>query len=303
MIHRHNYKDFVWVDLESPQQEEVQKISSEFALIPQTANELVLPSLKPHVDVQQDYLYLVLHFPARKSASTSMEQEVDFIVGKNFLITVRYEHIDTFHKFAKVFDVNAQLDEDLIGEDAMGVFLALTRKLYRSAEHEIDQVRDDLEDIEEQIFEGHEREMVLALSRAGRDILNFKQALDPHQEVLKSLEEVAPSFAGEEYKHRVRALEDVYYRARKHVTRLWQTLNELRETNNSLLSTKQNEVMKIFTILAFVTFPLSLITSVFGMNTRYIPIVGAEYDFWIVMGIMLFVTILMSIYFRRKGWL
>ena len=185
----------------------------------------------------------------------------------------------------------------------MSIFLLLAKKMYRGVEHEIDQVRDDLEDIEEEVFEGHEREMVVALSKVGRDILNFKQALDPHQDVLKSLSAVAPAFAGEGYKRRLRALEDTYYRALKHVTRLWQTLTELRETNNSLLSTKQNEVMKIFTILAFVTFPLSLIASVFGMNTKDTPLIGTEHDFWIVMGVMAFATLLMAIYFKRKGWL
>ncbi len=303
MIHRHSYKEFTWIDLESPRSEEVRKIMDEFNITPHVANELLLPSMKPHVDVHDDYLYLVLHFPARKHTHQSQEQEVDFIIGNRFLITVRYEQIDTFHKFEKVFDINAELDNSNLEEDAISVFLSLTRKMYRSVEHEIDQIRDDLEDIEEDIFEGHEREMVISLSRVGRDILNFKQALDPHQEVLKSLEVVAPEFAGAGYKKKVRALEDVYYRALKHVTRLWQTLTELRETNNSLLSTKQNEVMKIFTILAFVTFPLSLIASVFGMNTKNIPIVGFVYDFWIVMAIMGFATFLMFLYFRHKGWL
>lgn len=303
MIHRHQYKEFTWIDLESPEAEEIHKIMEEFKIDPHIANELLMPTMKPHVDVRENYMYLVLHFPALRRTHESAEQEVDFIVGDKYLITTRYEAIDTFHKFEKVFDVNATLQNDLLGESATDVFLTLVKRLYRSAEHEIDQVRDDLEDIEREIFEGREREMVLSLSRVGRDILNLKQSLDPHQEVWKSLETVVADFAGVKYKRRVRAVQDIYYRALKHVTRLWQTLNELRETNNSLLSTKQNEVMKIFTILAFVTFPLSLIASIFGMNTKNIPIVGSEYDFWVVMGLMAFATSLMFLYFKRKGWL
>ena len=303
MINKHKYKNFTWVDLESPEHDEVRKIADEFSILPYTANDLLMPTLKPHVDVHSDYMYLVLHFPARKRTHLSDEQEVDFIIGKDFLITAHYETIDTFHKFAKIFDVNAELEHDHIGSSGIDIFLILARHLYKSIENEIDQVHDDLEDIEEQIFEGHEKEMVVALSNVGRDILNFKEALDSHQDVLKSLLVTAPEFSGDEYKYKVRALEDVYYRVLKHVTRLWQTLTELRETNNSLLSTKQNEVMKIFTILAFVTFPLSLIAGIFGMNTKYIPLVGLPHDFWIVVGVMLFATILMAIYFKKKDWM
>jgi magnesium transporter len=120
---------------------------------------------------------------------------------------------------------------------------------------------------------------------------------------LRSLSTLIEEFSSHEQKVKLNTIENLYYKLRKHTTQLWQSLSELRETNNSLLSTKQNEVMKIFTILAFVTFPLSLVASIFGMNTKYIPIVGHQYDFWIVMGMMTFATILMFIYFKYKRWI
>ena len=78
---------------------------------------------------------------------------------------------------------------------------------------------------------------------------------------------------------------------------------ELREINNSLVSTKQNEVMKILTIMAFVTFPLSLLASIFGMNTVYLPIVGHSLDFWIIIGIMAGATICFFAFFKHNRWL
>ena len=80
-------------------------------------------------------------------------------------------------------------------------------------------------------------------------------------------------------------------------------INSIEQTNNSLLSTKQNETMKILTIMAFITFPLSLIASIFGMNTLNIPIIGNVYDFWIVIGVMLGVSLVMFIYFKYKKWI
>jgi len=104
-------------------------------------------------------------------------------------------------------------------------------------------------------------------------------------------------------KAKIILMENVYYKLRKNTEALSWSLSELRETNNTLLSTKQNEVMKIFTILAFVTFPLSLFASIYGMNTKYIPLVGMKNDFWIVIGMMAFATILMFIYFKYKKWI
>ena len=80
-------------------------------------------------------------------------------------------------------------------------------------------------------------------------------------------------------------------------------MGDLRTTNDSLLSTKTNEVMKVLTILAFITFPLSLIASIFGMNIDSAPLANNPYGFWIVIGIMIALMISMFLYFRHKRWL
>jgi magnesium transporter len=81
------------------------------------------------------------------------------------------------------------------------------------------------------------------------------------------------------------------------------SLLELRETNNSLLTTKQNELMKTFTIMAFLMLPLSLIAGVFGMNAEHMPIIGNAFDFWIVLGCMLAVVVVFFAFFKYKRWL
>lgn len=306
MLHRHEYKELIWVDLESPTVDEVRRVGSEFNIDPSVCDELLTPSLRPRTQRYDNYLYLVLNFPTLQHAThtaIASEHEVDFIIGKHFIITTRYEELVTFIEFRKVFEVNAALKEDHFTDNAFDIFLLLTKRLYRIVDFDIEKVRETLDYIETEIFKGREREMVEALSRTGRDILNIKQGLDPHQDVLSSLHELTGAFTGKEYVARVQAIENMYYRLRKNTTRIWQTMAELRETNNSLLSTKQNEVMKTLTIMAFVTFPLMLLSSMFGMNTEILPLVGTPYDFWKITGIMAVATLGMFYYFRRRHWL
>ncbi len=305
MINRHRYKHITWIDLVSPTHTDIQTISKEFDIDLDVASDLMSPTLQPHTEKNTKHLYLVLHFPSLKTDTSilSKEQEVDFIIGKDFLITSRYEEIDSFKEFQHIFEINESLEEDNIGDSAFDIFLILTRRLYKNVEKEIHTLREKLEYIEKEIFEGYEKEMVEAISYAGRDILNLKQALDPHQDVLHSLAEHTENFAGPSYVRRVRSIEDLYYRSRRHITQIWQTLNELRETNNSLLSTKQNEIMTKLTIMAFVTFPLMLLSSIFGMNTHFTPIVGSPNDFFIIIAIMGISTLIMFFFFKKKHWL
>ncbi|MDB5238434.1 MAG: hypothetical protein JWM46_704 [Candidatus Kaiserbacteria bacterium] len=303
MQSRHEHNGLLWVDLESPTRDEVRAVATEFAIEPLIAEELLLPSAKPRTEFRPTYIYLVLHFPALRHSHKSREQEVDFIVGKDFIVTTHYDTVDPLHKFSKVFEVNTMLEKGPIGDHAGFLFFYMLKKLYKAIEHEVEYVRHDLSEIEDHIFSHEQVEMVEAISRSARDLLNLRQTIEPHRESLRSLEEDGTKFFGEEFLPYLRGLSADYYRVHNHIMRHTESLHELRETNNSLLTTRQNETMKVFTILAFVTFPLSLLAAIFDINTVENPFENLKYGFWIIIGVMAFTSFLMFMYFKKKKWL
>lgn len=301
---RYQHGEITWIDLENPTRQEVIDTAAEFGLDAFTAEEMLAPTLRPHVEIKRTYIYLILHFPALRHPHHTKEQEIDFVIGHDFLITTHYDTIEPLHKFAKVFEVNSILE---VGGDtatsAGHVFFYLVKRLYKSVEHEVDYVRRELANIEDHIFSDHQVAMVSAISRAARNLLNLRQTIEPHRDVLKSLEQEGPVFFGSTFKQHFRSLESEYYRVHNHVMRHTESLHELRETNNSLLTTKQNETMKIFTIMAFFTFPLALFVAVIDMDATYNPFHGIPYDFWVVVGVLVFTATCMYVYFRTKHWL
>lgn len=304
MLTKYTHKNVTWIDLESPTKEEVHKVMNEYSIHPTVAEELLMPTIKPRVDLHDNFIYLILHFPAFKHTHHYQQnQEVDFIIGKDFIITTRYDTIDPLHEFSKIFETNSILDKSDIGTHAGFVFFFMIKKLYKSLENELEYIDDALETIEDDIFKGREKQVVVSLSIVSRDLLNFKQAMRSHKEVLDSFGEVGIRFFGKEFSHHIKSIINEYYKINSIIGMHNDSLYELRQTNDSLLSTKQNEVMKTLTIMALVTFPLSLVASIFGMNTGYLPIVGHTNDFWIVMGIMLMLTSSMFIFFKYKKWL
>ena len=303
MLSRYTHRDLTWIDLESPTPAEVRQIMSEFDIHPLIGEELLSPSLKPKVDRYDNCIYLILHFPSLGKDGTAPSQEVDFILGTNFIITTRYEMIDPFMKFSRVFETNSLLNRESLGSHAGFVFFYMMRNLYRGIEGELETLSLDLQRIEDRIFAGHEREMVIDLSFMSRILINFRQALAPHKQVLDSLEVAGVRFYGQDFVYHLRSISGDYFRIAGHIDTNKDALSELRETNNSLLTTKQNETTKHLTMMAFVTFPLTLLSSIFGINTSYMPIVGHEYDFWIIIFIMFSIAMGFFFYFKHKKWL
>lgn len=303
MQSRYEHGGFVWVDLESPTRDEVAAIATEFQLDILVAQELLAPATKPRAEFYPEYVYVVMHFPALHHSHRLPEQEIDFVIGKQFLITTRYDVVDPLHKFSKIFEVNSLLNENSETEHGGFMFFSMLRKLYHSIEHEVEYVRHDLHVIEEHIFSGHEIAMVTGISRTARDLLNLRQTIEPHREILHTLEERGGQFFGQDFVPFLQQLSNEYYRVHNHIMRHTEFLHELRETNNSLLTTKQNETMKRFTILAFTIFPLELIVGIFSMRTEYDPIIGVPYDWYIIVGILLLVMAMLFMYFKEKEWL
>ena len=303
MRSRHEHRGLVWIDLESPTRDEVQSIVNEFGIAPLIAEELLLPSTKPRVDVSPNYLYLVLHFPALRHSHTTREQEVDFIIGKSFIITTHYDAIDSLNDFSKIFEVNSLLDKSNIGDHAGFIFYYMLSKLYNAVEHEVEYISHHLATIEEHIFREQEIDMVRAISGSARDLLNLRQTIEPHREVLRTLEEAGPAFFGADFLPYLRGMSNDYYRLHNHVMRHTESLHELRETNNSLLSTKENETMRVLTIMALLTFPLSLMVAILQIDTVHNPIRGLPYDFWIILGAVVCAGTIMVLYFKYKKWL
>ena len=303
MLTRFTNGSISWIDIEKPNSEEIQNLTKEYAIHPLVAKELLSPTWRGRVDSYDNLIYLILYFPKIYETGARAGQEIDFVIGKNFMITAHYESIPPLTEFAAMFEAGAILGNLPNGHHAGFLFYHLLRHLYGRTEDELDELSADLAEIEKHIFGGEEHEMVQTISEIGRKFINFKKALRPHREMLESFEEAGIEFFGHDFSYNLRQLLGEYYKMYGTVETNIEILHELRETNKSLLSTKTSDIMKFLTVIAFIMLPLSFVTGLFGMNVEHIPIVGRPDDFWIVIGIIFTVALTLLLFVKYKKWM
>ncbi len=305
MIFRYEYQGGVWVDLEQPSEEEIRQISQEFSIGERIERELLSPTPTPLVASDADAALLVLHFPAHGAENGETgNQEIDFIVGTHFILTVRYEVIAPLYNLKKLFETQKLIaPHTLITSDVL--FEILFVHLYTSVRDHINHVVDRLIRVERDMFDGSERTTIRSISSISREFLHMESALADQEEPLSRFLSVLaqhdffnPSFAGR--------IEHILAE-RTQVSRVVKThraiATELRETNIALLEAGQNEIMKTLTIITVVVLPLELIAFVFGMHAPGAPLENDPNAFWIIMGFMFGAVTLMIGYFARKRWL
>lgn len=310
MIKRFHYKDITWVDLENPTEADVDEVMKEYGVHPVAANELVAPSSHSKLDVYEDFIYTVLHFPKcsfRHSgtieSATDDVQEVDFIIGTNVLITTHYELVSPLHEFSKIFGFEGKEDKGRAKIHAGFMFFYIVRELYRSIEQGLDFVNASLKRTEREIFADHEKEMVGSLSTINKTLLDLRWALKPHREILHDLVATGREFFDATFARHVEGLLREYEKIWGKIETNKETLVDLRETNDSLLATKTNEIVKTLTVLAIVIAPSALVAQLFGVSSNHIPLLNSEHGFWIVVLIALGLILATLTIFKSKRWI
>jgi magnesium transporter len=304
MIKTYTYQNIAWLDLESPTREEVRELMQRYELDPLVCEELIATSFKPKVDVYQNCIYLILHFPTLKKGDDDDEShEVDFVIGKDFIITAHYDTMDPLHSFSKLFEVNSILDKSNLGEHAGFIFFYMIRELYKNISVELDAIRQELKHVEQKIFRGDEKKMVAELSKISRDLLDLKESTSMHKSVLESFEVAGGKFFGQDFAYNLKLITEEYYSLASAIRENREFLQELRDTNDSLLDYKQNETMKTFTVLAFIFLPLSFVSSLFINAEEAFPSLNTPREFWVVTLCMAIFALVSILLFRYKDWL
>ena len=305
MITRHSRGSSVWVDLESPTYDELDSVMQEFGIDPRVEEEIVTPTPYPLTLASPDYLYLILHFPTSDPSGGTRDQEVDFIVGKNFLFTARYEVIDSIHSLHRVFEAEEFVGSHGEGGKTATLLELVLRRLYGAIREEMEQVARNLERIEHDIFAGRERRTVRTISETARVLLRFETILARHEEPLDTfLDELAqPEFFGRGFRDNAAQIVAEHDHVAALVSSYRDVAHELRITNDSLLTASQNEIVKALTAMAFFLAPPTLLASLFGMNVTNIPFTEHPHAFWIILCLIFAVTGIFYLVFRIKKWL
>lgn len=308
MITHHASKGLVWLDVSTPTDDEIASLVKRYELHPLVGEELKSSSSLAKMDFYKDYMLVVLTLPVRVRAKSGnyeiVDREVDFVIGKNFLITSRSDTIEQLEYFAKIFEANSILNKDEKMDHAGHLFYYIVKKIYAGMCEDLENMKDSLISAETHIFNGDERKMVEVLSGLSRELIDFKQTARVHQDIWEDMiryDEV--TIFGKDFLVYVRDIRDEFNRIRELITNARELLADLRETNDSLLNTRQNQTIKMLTLVSFVFQPLTFIAAIFTIPALNVPFIGHGLGWYWIFLLMVVVSSCTWWFFKKKKWI
>jgi magnesium transporter len=294
-------KELKWLDIFSPAESDIKYLQENFNFHPIVLDELICPSTRGKVENYEDYLYIVAYLPNYDPKMRSSRQaEIDILATKEFLITVHYEKLEPLEQFGKlIFDEKLKSHFVNTGQLIYYLLGEINKFSLRQLRH----IEENVKKINEDLFKNKERELLEEISYVKRDLAAFGIIVRPQQNILESLIDAGTNFWGEKMKiYFIDVLGD-HSRVILNLNNLKETLDAFEQTNSQLLNFKTNEVMKLFTILAFLTFPIILFVSIFQIDIVGNFFQGNPFYALALLGLVIAASITLIIICRKRKWL
>jgi magnesium transporter len=293
-------EETLWVDLETPADHESEILSTVFNFHPLAIEDCIAESHLPKLDDYGDYLFLVIHGARRGDPpGTFNTVDVNFFVGKRFLVTFHPEHTRSIDQTKERCVKNTQT-----------LYKGIDFLLYEIMDRLVDNyfpILDDfdvvIDELEYEAFHNPTRATLDRIFSLKRDVTALRRITAPQREIFNRLSRDSFTVISRRAAPYFRDVYDHLFR----ISDLAETYKDLgaglMEAYLMVVSNRLNEIIKVLTLLATIMLPLTVITGIYGMNFQYMPEITWRYGYFFVLGLMAFVGFGLLFYFRKRRWI
>jgi magnesium transporter len=291
----------LWVDIAAPSVPESLILSDTFGFHPLSVEDAMSELEYPKAEAYDGYLYVVLHgLMYSKGDEGFATHDVDFFIGRNFLVTV---HDGTSRSVQEIRD-HCPRNTSMLGDGPIALFHRIVDRMVDRYLPEVEEFEDWMDEIEDSVFSAPSPDVLRDILDLKRQISALRRIAIPQRDVIGRLARREFTDISSEMAYRFR---DVY----DHIVRLNDSAMMLQDRSTGVLdahlsnvNNRLNQVMKVLTVMTTVFMPLTLLSGLWGMNILLPRFPGSDAaQFWWILGIMLGVTSAMLVLFRRKRWI
>lgn len=299
-----------WINIENPGALERAWLEEHFDFHALDLEDVFSKNQRPKIDEYPDYLFLVIHVPVfDRRIGRLVAGEVDIFVGSGFVITLPNQPLPPIEYLFERCRADDTLRERLFARGSGYLMYRLVDDSFDYCFPMLRKIDNKLNALEDEIFEGPSEDLVRDISNAKQEIINFRKVIRPQRPVLQDLEKLKSRYLATDLDLEIYFddIVDAHERIWDLLENYKEVIVALEETNESVISHRVNDVLKVLTAISVIVLPLTMIASIFGMNVGLPgggdPETAGFTSFWVVMGIMAVILIGMVVFFRRRRWL
>src|SRR5215204_474272 len=288
-----------WIDLYKPTQEEFESVAQELELPPRVIEDATKAHQRPKLVRYGQSLFVVL-----KTARYLDEPErVDFseahvLVGKDLVVTVRYEEIPALD------EVRRQLEgePELLRQGPQAILHEILDQIVDDYEPVLEGLGTDIEEIEGEVFGGNPG-ISQRIYQLSRELVQFQRATSPLARALQRVAESDAHYIDPEVRSYLHDLHDRVLRVTEPTEGFRDMLSDILVVNLTLISVRQNDQTKKISAWAAILIVPTLIAGIYGMNFDNMPELHWTLGYPFALALMVMICVSLYAVFKHVEWL
>ncbi len=274
----------LWVDIEGDDEKDIGLLSGVFGFhrlaVDDCLGERINP---PKVDVFENHIFIIIHGINYAAESDIVRtSQVELFLGQNYVVSHHTSPVMSTREVVRLIEENGR--PMMRGADFLVHEIA--DALIDNIIPTIDIMSEIADDIEEEAIHNPLPATLEAILRVKRSAMQLRRVMTPQRELFNRLSRREYAIISEEAQIYFR---DIY----DHLVRIEDLNQGIREIAVNALSiymssvaNRQNETMKVLSIVAAIFLPLTLLAGIYGMNFDYMPELSWHWGYFMILGIM-----------------
>ena len=297
-----------WIDLVDPSPDDVARVAREFSLAVPSRESLLEIELSSRLRSDANALYLSLPLAGPEGQAHPRPDPLGFILSPRVLVTIRYAEIATLEQ------VKARCRAEHPA-DGPAVFATLIETFVDHAADRLEALTASLGAMSARVFRSPQggplqdrrltqvlREALRSVGTVGDDLSLLRETLLGLQRIVRFGAERAIGGLSPDVATRLRTADHDLASLVDFETHLSSKAQFLLDAILGFISTEQNDVFKLLTIVSVAGIPPTLIASLYGMNFRFMPELEWRFGYPFAIALVILSTLGPLLWFKRRGW-
>jgi magnesium transporter len=306
-----------WVDLLDPTPEQDRELLARLGVDIPTREEMAEIESSSRAYEEGGVAYLTALVLCRSDTDHPGATPVSFVLTPTHLVTVRFAELAAFRAFA----ARCARQPRIAGGSVLA-FAGLVEAIVDRTADVLERADAALAEVSAEVFRPGKagagaagagrprrrtpRDLDELVERIGRhhDLLStVRESLHTLQRVVSFARQAADGWMPEEGRAQLATAERDLRSLVEHDAHLTQKAGFLLDATLGLINNQQNKIIKIFSVVAVVFMPPTLVASVYGMNFAHMPELAQAWGYPASLALMALAAVAPYLYFKRRGWL
>ena len=294
-----NNENISWININTDNPiKEFEKLNEKLNIPSIFFDYIVRTSHRTKIEEYNSIIYINSYLINSDDDDLISYDNLNILVKDNYIITLNNPNNKILNRIMENISKNSKEEFDT----TIKLLLKIIYEIVEEYDYTFDILEKKIDKIDSVLVMEKKQDIINELYILRKDIIYIERYIKPYKTIVKFIYDILDITMDKKLEYSFKYLENEIENIVESINISEELTTEIIDTINNLANEKTNSIMKTLTIWSTIFLPITFLSSVFGMNFKYMTGIEWEYSFHLFWAISFFIVVIMILYFKKKNY-